>query len=57
MTIHLKKMLALHEKRYPYNHDKAQIKKNFSDFKNADEDFDPVLFKGKALGDNKVRSN
>ena len=41
------KMLALHEKRYPYNHDKAQIKKNFSDFKTADEDFDPVCLKEK----------
>jgi len=41
------KMQALHEKRYPYNHDKAQIKKNFSDFKTADEDFDPVCLKEK----------
>jgi len=40
-------MLALHEKRYPYDHDITHIKKCFSDFKNADEDFDPVCLKKK----------
>lgn len=41
------KMLALHEKRYPYNHDNKQIRNNFSNFKSADEDFEPVCLRGK----------
>ena len=47
MTIQLKKCLALHKERYPYNHDEDQIRSNFSDFKNADGDFDPICLKGK----------
>ena len=43
----LENMLDLHKKRYPYNHDKALLKKSFSDFKTADEDFDPVCLKEK----------
>ncbi len=43
----LEGMLALHEKRYPYGHDKELIRNNFSDFKNADEDFDPICLRGK----------
>ncbi len=43
----LEEMLALHEKRYPYNHDSELIRNNFSDFKNADEDFDPICLRGK----------
>lgn len=41
------KMLSLHEKRYPYNHDITHIKKCFSDFETADEDFDPICLKDK----------
>jgi len=41
------RMIALHKQRYPYTHDENQIKKNFTDFKNADDDFDPVCLKGK----------
>ena len=40
-------MLTLHEKRYPYSHDQALIKNNFSNFSNADEDFDPICLKNK----------
>jgi hypothetical protein len=43
----IEKMLALHKERYPYNHDEDQIRSNFSDFKNADDDFDPICLKGK----------
>lgn len=43
----LEKMLDLHKERYPYTHDKTHICKRFSDFKIADEDFDPVCLKGK----------
>jgi hypothetical protein len=40
-------MLALHEKRYPYNHDKTHIRRRFLDFKTADVDFNPVCLKEK----------
>ena len=43
----LEKMLSLHEERYPYTHNKAQILKNFTDFENADADFEPICLKGK----------
>jgi len=43
----LEKMIALHKQRNPYTHDENQIRKNFTDFKNADDDFDPVCLKGK----------
>ncbi|MCX6255914.1 MAG: nucleotidyl transferase AbiEii/AbiGii toxin family protein [Bacteroidia bacterium] len=43
----IEKMLALHEKRYAFDHDQTHIKKSFSDFENADEDFDPVCLKEK----------
>lgn len=42
-----KDMLALHEERYPYSHDKALIKKMFSDFDVADRDFDPKCLRQK----------
>lgn len=40
-------MIALHSKRYPYAHDEALIRQNFTDFSKADEDFDPICLKGK----------
>jgi len=40
-------MLHLHEERYPYSHDKQEILLNFSNFKNADTDFDPVCLRKK----------
>lgn len=42
-----KQMLALHERRYPYTHDRAVIKNNFSDFTIADQDFDPICLREK----------
>ncbi|MES2516696.1 MAG: nucleotidyl transferase AbiEii/AbiGii toxin family protein [Bacteroidota bacterium] len=41
------KMLFLHEKRYPYNHKPDLIKHNFTQFSEADDDFDPICLKGK----------
>lgn len=40
-------MFSLHEKRYPYGHDKAVLKNNFVQFENADGDFDPVCLREK----------
>ncbi len=41
------KMLRLHEQRYPYSHEPALIKNNFSDFSNADLDFEPICLRKK----------
>ena len=41
------KMLELHEKRYPYNHDKELILRNFINFEFADNDFNPICLRGK----------
>lgn len=43
----LEHMLALHKQRYPYIHNPMQIRRSLADFKNADEDFDPICLKGK----------
>jgi predicted nucleotidyltransferase component of viral defense system len=43
----LEKMIDLHRQRYPYTHNEDKIRSNFSNFKNADDDFDPVCLKGK----------
>jgi hypothetical protein len=43
----LKQMLALHAERYPYSHNKALIKKNFTNFEIADGDFEPICLKQK----------
>ena len=40
-------MIALHERRYPHNHDEELIRTNFTDFSRADQDFDPICLKGK----------
>jgi len=42
-----KKMIVLHEQRNLHTHDENQIRSNFSNFKDADDDFDPVCLKGK----------
>jgi hypothetical protein len=39
--------LSLHEERYPFGHDQKEIIDNFSNFENADNDFDPICLKGK----------
>jgi hypothetical protein len=43
----LDNMLALHGGRYPYDPDPKKIKKSLTDFKIADDDFDPICLKGK----------
>lgn len=43
----IKEMIEFHEKRYPYNHDRELILSNFTDFSQADDDFDPICFAGK----------
>ena len=43
----LARMLDLHEKRYPYNHDRIHLINKFTDFTQADNDFDPVCLRGK----------
>jgi hypothetical protein len=40
-------MLKFHEKRYPYSHNAKLIKKQFSNFKVADEEPDPECLRGK----------
>ena len=40
-------MIELHAIRYPYNHDEQTIRTNFTDFTNANDDFDPICLKGK----------
>ena len=43
----LDEMLLLHQERYPYSHNKKEILENITNFKDADNDFDPVCLKGK----------
>lgn len=40
-------MIALHEQRYPYDHDEELIRSKFIDFSNADNDYDPECLRGK----------
>jgi hypothetical protein len=35
------------KQRNPYNRDENQIRSNFLNYKDADDDFDPVCLKGK----------
>lgn len=43
----ISEMFALHEKRYPYAHDKAALITKFTDFEDADDDFEPDCLRGK----------
>jgi predicted nucleotidyltransferase component of viral defense system len=43
----IKDMMAFHLKRYPYTHNEKQILNNFVDFKEANDDFDPVCLRDK----------
>jgi hypothetical protein len=43
----LQEMLHFHKERYPYSHNRDEILNNFTNFENADNDFDPVCLKGK----------
>ena len=40
-------MIDLHKERYPYTHDLQEIITNFSNFENADSDFDPICLRKK----------
>jgi len=42
-----KQMLSIHKKRYPYTHNAKQIKTNFTNFSEADNDFEPICLKHK----------
>lgn len=39
-------MFALHEKRYPYTHNKETLITKFTDFEEADDDFEPDCLRG-----------
>lgn len=41
------KMIELHRAKYPYSHDEGLIRRNFTNFTTADEDFEPICLKGK----------
>ncbi len=43
----IKNMLDFHEQRYPYSHNREEILKNFCNFENADDDFDPICLQKK----------
>jgi hypothetical protein len=43
----LSQMLALHGQRYPYSHNRDLIIENFTNFTIADEEFNPICYKGK----------
>ena len=43
----ISEMIALHEKRYPYTHDREVLKQKFIDFDDADDDFEPECQRGK----------
>jgi hypothetical protein len=46
-TYSISDMLDLHQQRYPYNHDRELIIKNFTVFEQADDDLTPICFRGK----------
>ena len=46
----ISEMIALHEKRYPYTHDREILKQKFKDFEDADGDFEPDCLRGKYWG-------
>lgn len=43
----IEEMLTLHEKRYPFSHDRNLIIDNFTNFEVADQDFNPICLKEK----------
>jgi hypothetical protein len=40
-------MIALHAQGFQWTHNEALIKQNFTNFAQADEDFDPICLRGK----------
>jgi predicted nucleotidyltransferase component of viral defense system len=43
----INEMVNLHRQRFLWTHDEPTIMKNFTNFKNADDDFDPICLNGK----------
>lgn len=43
----ISEMIEMHQQRYPFSHDKSSLIKMLSDYKIADDDFDPICLKGK----------
>lgn len=43
----LEEMLTLHEKRYPYSHNRKEIIRGFTDFSRAEPELNPVCLRGK----------
>lgn len=43
----INEMFGLHEKRYPYTHDRELLIEKFTDFTEADDDFEPMCLIGK----------
>jgi hypothetical protein len=43
----IERMIELHKERYPYSHSEKVIIENFTDFDRAEDDFDPLCFRGK----------
>jgi predicted nucleotidyltransferase component of viral defense system len=40
-------MIELHKRRFEWTHDATTIRRNFTNFLTADDDFDPICLKGK----------
>ena len=40
-------LLTLHQKRYPYQHNRQEILHQLTNFESADQDFDPICLHGK----------
>lgn len=43
----IRDMIALHKQRFKWTHDEITIRRNFTDFTTADDDFDPICLRGK----------
>lgn len=43
----ISEMFALHEKRYPYTHNINLLREKFTDFTQADDDFEPLCLRGR----------
>ena len=43
----IRRMIALHKERSPFNHNEPLIRANFTDFSRANDDLDPKCLRGK----------
>ena len=46
-TYPINKMIALHQQRFEWTHDEQAIRNNMTNFKKADDEFDPICLRGK----------